>query len=619
MANVVFDVQSIKAGLFSKCKNEKVFDKIQEDVCMISRWTVEASIYIHFRLNRDFENGIFPKKKIKFSQYFNELKFNHTAATRKRFKVDPEYGFLRKEFKLSDYDSKQNLYVFAQRQYEAAFKTNIKTHAYKHVGKFLSVVQRRILNKNPTNPKEKYDLFCDRRNVLDYTFNGKNLKKCDADLLNQMREFGFEKPFKLTLSTYFRPLKLLYNIQRYNEANEIKNFNIMPIFKHGRNHVRYDNRGMWELLKSVDLSDKKFEEFDRNTEWAKYFDYKSLERKPGLFKTHHFDWSIATDGVAVTFKFLRVNFVKTDAAIQKAARAEEEEVLASEREEPPNKKRRAEPNDENDDEDDDQMDADDDAPDADYQEDINRHLMVFKSKLASGFYHQHIGLDPGLKLTVGGASYGPDGNPTIIWKKKSSKVRDMCRAPQLKHKRKKLCGAIDQKYNPLSKAYSAKSWDYRSYARFRLLHFIEKQEVYEDRRVTRLRFKKYILVEKAITALAKELVGHHKHRTLVHIGASKTAANSPMKGYVRSPQKMLLRKLKIFADVLEVNEYKTTKLCSRCHVPMLTRKPSSRYRFCQNCRSCWNRDVNAGHNIYLKGLCHLEDRPPHPNFAYQPY
>lgn len=599
MANVVFDKYSIKTGLFGRCLKKEVFDQIQQDVEKISRLTIEASIYIHFRLYRDFSNGIFPTKKIKFEHYFHQLKVNKTKSTKLKYKLDDsEYQSFRYEFKLQQYDVKQNIFNYAVNQYETNFITNISTHAYKHVNKFLNVVQRKILKKASTTKGEKYSLYKKRRDVLNYVFNGKNKSKCDKELLAEMQKIGFQAPFGSLRKNYFKVLKVLYNVQRFFERENVKNFNLVPIMKHGRHHVRYDTRALWELLQGLDMHGGAFNVFKETNPWPQYFDLKKLCRGSSAFRKHRFGNCITTDGVSVTFVCERINFEETV----------QEEIAAKE------ESRRDEI-------DDVQMEIDE-ADDGDNHDDAEVdeawHLERIKAKHKSGVeYTQYIGLDPGLKLTYGGASYRPGDDPTVI-KWKSSMIHDMCRIRQRQHRQKNWCSSIDNKYNRQSKTVSSKCADFRSYTRFRLLHFSEKQEVYEKRKVARLRFQKYIMLHQATSALAKRLVGSHIRKTLVFVGASKTAANSPMKGYMRSPHSLLLRKLRVFADVVEINEYNTTKLCSRCFAPMLTSDSKSRYRFCQECRSCWNRDVNAGHNIYQKGICMLEDRPPpHPNFIAQ--
>lgn len=61
-------------------------------------------------------------------------------------------------------------------------------------------------------------------------------------------------------------------------------------------------------------------------------------------------------------------------------------------------------------------------------------------------------------------------------------------------------------------------------------------------------------IESVATVIAKNLVDHAAgKRCIVFIGNTKTPSDSPVKGYVRTPMPALLRKLKEFADVIEVS------------------------------------------------------------------
>lgn len=110
----------------------------------------------------------------------------------------------------------------------------------------------------------------------------------------------------------------------------------------------------------------------------------------------------------------------------------------------------------------------------------------------------------------------------------------------------------------------------------------------------------------AIREIAKEIVGRTNNRTLVVIGSQKTAANSPMSGYIRTPQTMLLRAIKELprVDVIEFYEFRSTMLCSDCFSPLKTSRSPDRYQFWKNCRKVWNRDITGDKNILQNGLFH---------------
>lgn len=150
-------------------------------------------------------------------------------------------------------------------------------------------------------------------------------------------------------------------------------------------------------------------------------------------------------------------------------------------------------------------------------------------------------------------------------------------------KQKKLTRTIDRaSASTLSPNSPA---DYIAYTRHRLGFLAQKQAVYGQKKISWLKFQKYIRVPQAADKLAKKIVGRVESRALVVIGSAKIAANSPMKGYVRTPHPKLMQALKRQprVDVLEIDEFRTTKLCSDCFDPIKTSKSPHRFQFCPKC------------------------------------
>lgn len=76
---------TIKCSLNTVCKNETVRAQIEKDVEVISRLSIEASLYIHYILYRAFEGGQFPAGAYDFEPYFNQLIEQRTQTTQARF------------------------------------------------------------------------------------------------------------------------------------------------------------------------------------------------------------------------------------------------------------------------------------------------------------------------------------------------------------------------------------------------------------------------------------------------------------------------------------------------------------------------------------------------------
>lgn len=159
------------------------------------------------------------------------------------------------------------------------------------------------------------------------------------------------------------------------------------------------------------------------------------------------------------------------------------------------------------------------------------------------------------------------------------------------------------------------SGNYLEYIKHELSIFEEKQSIFAQRKVARLKLKKYICRQRACNTIAKELVPNKLEPTLICIGSTEIASNSPMKGYIRMPNRQLVAALRQRCqDILLVNEFRTTKLCHKCYGDMKTSRSPHRYQFCPKCGTCANRDVNAGINILYRGLCEIKQEDLNPAF-----
>lgn len=158
----------VKCGLSKKCKSPILFSAIQDDVEAISSLTVEVSVYMHFKLNKDWANGVF--KKIIFLDYFYALKKGGLS----KYELDIEYKSLRgRHLKdLHDGSYRSNIFCFAARQYETVFVNNIWIHAYKRL--------RNFLRRFGENAKAVYE-------TLDFLFTQKSKHKPNANLINMMK------------------------------------------------------------------------------------------------------------------------------------------------------------------------------------------------------------------------------------------------------------------------------------------------------------------------------------------------------------------------------------------------------------------------------------------------
>ncbi len=115
-------------------------------------------------------------------------------------------------------------------------------------------------------------------------------------------------------------------------------------------------------------------------------------------------------------------------------------------------------------------------------------------------------------------------------------------------------------------------------------------------------FRCYNLCQKLLHDVCKKIRKNGK-RTVVFFGAAKFATSS--RGHMASPRALILRALSRFPGVavILVDEFRTSKICSKCRTLMDGPSPfdSWRLKTCPHCRIVWNRDVNAARNMLYIG------------------
>lgn len=229
---------TVKCGLLSRCFDEAIYHRILVDVHEMSRLLVEFSIYTHYILNKNWESGIF--KKICFLDYFYALSAMGKRS-RKTVSMDTGYSTLRgKNIKeLHDRTGKSNVLVFAAKHYETIFNNNIWMHGYNRVRKFL-------LNFTADKNTVYY--------TLDYLFNEKSTRNTDPDLIRHLVQH-LQYDGKRFLNIKTDPhiyIKFFYELQRFNNANDLHNFALVPIKKHGLHHIQYDTQAFHTMLRAIE-------------------------------------------------------------------------------------------------------------------------------------------------------------------------------------------------------------------------------------------------------------------------------------------------------------------------------------------------------------------------------
>lgn len=331
------NLTTVKCALKKRCLNEILFQRIQDDVAELSALAVEASRYAHFDLMRKWRDGNFPRNEIDFRQYFLAL------LRQNRDTLDPEYAALRGNLPFYDNSYRINMMNHLITQYKTAFKNNLKVHAYSRLRKFFKTFI--IVNQRGESVPFEYKVIKD---TLEFVFYRETNVVPNQTLLELLRNYlgwNGQKLFDIDSNKYYKHVELFYRLQRYNEQHRFKNFKIIPQFSYGSLHIRYDTQAMSELLKHLKLiepsaelkkqqkeinkeirefnkklpkeqkhlekkiDDKWFRNYIQNNEHARRMMWSFFKLPETV--NRKFDFSIQTDGVAVSFSMVKNNSKST--------------------------------------------------------------------------------------------------------------------------------------------------------------------------------------------------------------------------------------------------------------------------------------------------------------------
>jgi hypothetical protein len=222
-----------------------------------------------------------------------------------------------------------------------------------------------------------------------------------------------------------------------------------------------------------------------------------------------------------------------------------------------------------------------------------------------------IGMDPGLRLFIAAVKKYPNGHENVKISNATYQYDNGSHSRKNKRLKwtKKQDEIIEKDRNGSISSMSPTK--YKDFIRFELKWMETKQLMYNQKKIARLKLDEYVRKHKTVSNYVNQLVGTAK-KVGVYYGDASTAANSPMKGYVRVPGKLLKEKLKLHprVRVIMVDEFRSSKLCSLCYQELQIPKSPHRFVSCQSCKKVFNRDINAANNMLNLGqLGELKRRP----------
>ena len=138
------------------------------------------------------------------------------------------------------------------------------------------------------------------------------------------------------------------------------------------------------------------------------------------------------------------------------------------------------------------------------------------------------------------------------------------------------------------------------------------KQVYYNNIISKLRWKSYIRSQKVYKDIVEDITNKDKN-TIVAYGSGGFSSTS--KGFLPGPCKKLKIQLKNKCNFIDINEYLTSQICSKCLCKLVKHKYGDNH-FVQECSntSCgykWARDLNSARNmmIIFVGLLINNQRP----------
>lgn len=387
-----------------------------------------------------------------------------------------------------------------------------------------------------------------------------NIKRNDSRIYNSFYKKEFVEDDEISnmcklinvdtcKKSWWQTIPIWVKIQEeLNERENCKSFNLFPQPRHGLKHVTYSSRGWHELLRRV-IPHK------ITSEWPKIEDHLKELWKPWLIDIKNFGCCIQTDGVSVILSINR--YVK-----KKNNKSDEE---------PPTKR--------------------------------------LKTK-DDKFYNKIIAVDPGSRIPLATCNDNLKfkrvtkkwvRSHTLEWKR--DRVRERILKDHLKVEAKVRENIQSEKGITLT---SKSTKNVKEYTEFRLKCLDLMQKPYEDhRKLTRLKFDKYIRTGKTEEKIIKEVFDGGGEAIKILYGAGSTFMNNAEFSGRKFKHDSLLKRLKQRKTTVEiVDEHYTSQACSTCNEKFgkfnkIKMNHRLRWGVCQNCNSEFDRDYNAAKNILI--------------------
>lgn len=284
---------------------------VDKTVMETSRWTIEAGMLIQFdlyellesgdedKINEEF-NGDAPPRRY-FMKYFQQLQKKPPPS--QKGKLNPQYAKIRQMYNLPFYNEKGicNIQIYEAEQFHTNLMVNIQQHSRTHVKRFLRLISDTKPTGTRMTKQERQRLAKERNaavsNTLVHLFDKPDVKP-DADLMKKVKKNlqPSRSGFCSMEYNWYSFVPVLWRLQRFYEANKVKNFTLIPQFAYGRKAIRIDTQTMARMADAV------MQKGDANKNgkttfytriWSPFINYQKFQTR-----NHHFDYSLITDGAS---------------------------------------------------------------------------------------------------------------------------------------------------------------------------------------------------------------------------------------------------------------------------------------------------------------------------------
>jgi hypothetical protein len=484
--------------------------------------------------------------------------------------------------------------------YVVNINTHINTH-YESMNK-LWVKQSLMHRGLPETQSRRLSI-----EIWDYCIGQHDGNEDDADEMEAFKQEWqrYINPITQNNTTVQAKLQRMYSLNILFTAWQCKVYTLVPIYTHDAKYIRIDTRALYELLGSTQGTGLSLVQFSARREEFFRIHFNLPSR---LFnrdtRTPCFNYMLDTDGVGASVHIFRWKWIIIR---PNETSTERENRLAEAREE--------------------------------------RFTRLFQNiQGRAGEHDLHwVGVDPGRKNVVT-ASKLDDDNEHWSFKLSSAEYHHRIKANERKEKKDtqlRKAGVSEWLLeSPTMKTHSAAATLSCIQRTFASNHLHQIFNINSTRKTKHMRWKVYMHRLKTIDQTCKSMLGDDPSNTIIAYGGGKFNPSSP--GYKPSPTRSsyFANRLKKVhnATVLNIWEFNTSQICSKCHAPVKLCGVATQQdpfmtpanivqthhfvRRCTNnlCRIIWNRDVNAARNMAFLGihLVYQVDRPD-PFNASVPY